>query len=160
MLCASRAPPDCHGIINPILQSLVWGRSVKMELCWRNARRTKVLLGFGWGEVPRWADCNLSAASSCRAQMGFQIQALLHRSVPVCVCWAAGRRCRQLALGELQPASSSEFAHRLYLVISLIPTSLVVFAAFLQCWLSPAGGFPSEGNTSLDFTLAEKAWKS
>lgn len=134
MLCASRAPPDCRGIINPNLQHLVWGRSVTMGLCWRNACSTKALLGFGWGEVPHRADCNLSAASSCNAQMGFQIQAPLHPSMPVCVCRAAGRQCRQLALGELQPASSSEFAHRLYFVILLIPTSLVVFAAFLQHW--------------------------
>lgn len=64
--------------------------------------------------------------------------------VCACPCWAAGRLCRQLARGELQPASSSEFAHNSYFVKLLIPTSLVVFAAFLQCQLSLAHGFPSK----------------
>lgn len=84
--------------------------------------------------------------------MELQIRVLLPPSVILCVCvcvrarpcWAAGRLCRQLARGKLQPASSSEFAHKSYFVKLLIPTSLVVFAAFLQQWLSPARGFPSE----------------
>ena len=64
--------------------------------------------------------------------------------VCACPCWAAGRLYRQLAQRELQPASSSAFAHESYFVKLLIPTRLVVFAAFLQRWLSPAHGFPLE----------------
>lgn len=67
----------------------------------------------------------------------------VHVRVCPCLCWAAGRLCRQLARGELQPASSGEFAYTSYFVKLLILTSLVVFAAFLQRWLSPPRGFPS-----------------
>jgi len=58
----------------------------------------------------------------------------------VCVCvW-----CRQLPQGYLQPASSSEFAHKLHSAKLAIHTSLVGFAVLLEGGLSPALSFPWE----------------
>lgn len=83
-----------------------------------------------------WAQGSISAASSAPAvpRWGSRSKAGPSKLILLCVCLP--RLGRQLARGELQPASSREFAHKSQFVKLLIPTSLVMSAAFsLQGWL-------------------------